>query len=110
MALDGQSLVDQFINDKFLTSLRQAPHPITIHCNAGTTTSDMMADFSTLPVYYNCNGIANILSLNKLGARHKITYDSSNCGGVFIVHIPTGPVEFKPDARGLHYLDLNVKL
>ena len=107
LLLDSQRSVDQFVSDKYLTSLCTAPRPVTIHCNAGTSSTDKMADFGTLPVYYNRDGIANVLSLNKLGMRHRITYDSTDRGGVFIVHTPHGPVEFKPDSCGLHLLDLD---
>ena len=36
-------------------------------------------DFCTNEVYLNPNGIANVLSLNLLGKKHHITYDSRGC-------------------------------
>ena len=34
-------------------------------------------------------------------------YNSWDCGGVFMVHTPNGVVEFKPNARWLHYDDMS---
>jgi hypothetical protein len=38
---------------------------------------------------------------------HRVTYNSWDRGGVFMVHTPNGIVEFKPNARGLHYVDVS---
>ncbi len=34
-------------------------------------------------------------------------YNSWDCGGVFKVHTPNRVMEFKPSARGLHYVDVS---
>lgn len=104
--LDSQSTVNQFVNPAHVTNPRTAAQPVTIHCNAGTTSANTIANFGNTPVYLNESGIANVLSLKQLGRLHRITYDSWDRGGVFMVHTPSGIVEFIPDERGLHYLDL----
>ncbi len=48
----------------------------------------------------------NVLSLKSVVARHRLTYDSKDCGGVFQIHTPNGVVEFKPSKCGPHYLDM----
>jgi hypothetical protein len=66
-----------------------------------------VGDFGGTEVYLNRDGIANVLSLFRLGRKYPITYNSQDRGGVFIVTTPHGVVEFKPTAHGLHYVDLH---
>ncbi len=44
-----------------------------------------------------------MLKLTK--AKHRVTYDSWDCDGVFKVHTKEGIVEFKLSEKGLHYHD-----
>jgi hypothetical protein len=39
--------------------------------------------------------------------KHKVTYNSWDRDGVFIVHTTKGMVEFKPSEQGLHYIDVS---
>jgi hypothetical protein len=107
MFANSGSTCHQFINLALVDRLCPADKPITIHCNAGTTSTTTMADLGSTPVYLNESGIANVLSLNELGKKHRILYDSWDRGGVFRVHSPMGVVEFAPTDKGLHALDLD---
>ncbi len=49
-------------------------------------------------MYFDSRGIANVLSLHKLGQKYRVTYDSNDRGGVFD--------EFTPTERGRHALNL----
>ncbi len=53
----------------------------------------------------NPYGIANVLLLELIKAKHRVIYDSWDCEGVFKVHTEEGIVEFKPSEKGLHYHD-----
>jgi hypothetical protein len=64
------------------------------------------ADFGDTPVYFDSHGIANVLSLYHLCQKFWVTYNSSNCGGVFHAHTKKGIFEFKPIPKGLHALNL----
>jgi hypothetical protein len=64
------------------------------------------ADFGDTPVYFDARGIANVLSLYQLGQKFKVTYNSTDRGGVFKVFTQAGVVKFKPTPKGLHVLDL----
>ena len=64
------------------------------------------ADFGDTPVYFDARGIANVLSLYQLDQKFKVTYDSTERGGVFKVFTQAGVVEFKPTPKGLHVLNL----
>jgi hypothetical protein len=105
--LDSQSTVDQIANPAFLSNIRKAKKPATVHCNAGSTYSSLKGEFGTLTVKHNPRSIANVLSLHQAKDRHRVTYHSWDCGGVFQVHTQDGIVEFKPCERGLHYLDVS---
>lgn len=106
LLLDSQSTISQFANGSYLSNIRPASRPVKVHCNSGSTSTDMEGDFSGMPVYYNKNGIANILSLYEVGKLHRVTYDSWDRDGVFQVHTPGGIVEFTPTPKGLHTLNL----
>jgi hypothetical protein len=64
------------------------------------------ADFGDTPVYFDSRGIANVLSLYHLGQKFKITYDSTDRGGVFKVLTKAGVIEFAPTEKGLHAINL----
>jgi hypothetical protein len=68
---------------------------------------DLEEELEGMTVHHNPNSIANMQSLNSVAEMHRLMYDSWDCGGVFMVHTPNGVVEFKPNARGLHYVDLS---
>jgi hypothetical protein len=105
--LDSQSTVDQIANSAFLSNIRKTKKPATVHCNAGSTYSSLEGEFGTLTVKHNPRSIANVLSLHQAKDRHRVTYDSWDCGGVFQVHTQDGIVEFKPCKKGLHYHDVS---
>ena len=55
------------------------------------------------PVWYNPNGIANILSLSLVQKNHLVTYNSQY-GNAFFIHIPQRPI-FKMTTVGMFYHD-----
>ena len=106
LLLDSQSTVDLFTNPAHVTNIKPAAAPIKVHCNKGTMVTNEVGQFGNTEVYLNRHGIANVLSLHRLGRKYNITYDSNDRGGVFIVTTPRGVVEFHPSPNGLHYVDL----
>jgi hypothetical protein len=46
--LDSQSTVNQIANPAFLSNIRKAKKPATVHCNAGLTYSSLEGEFGTL--------------------------------------------------------------
>ena len=90
--LDSQSTVDLFTNPDLVNNIRPAKTPINVHCNKGSMTTIQEADFGDTPVYFNSNGIANVLSLYRLGRKFRVTYNSNDRGGVFQVHTTHGLV------------------
>jgi hypothetical protein len=68
---------------------------------------DLEGELGGMTVHHNPNSIANMLPLKSVAEMHRVTYDSWDRGGVFMVHTSNGAVEFKPSARGLHYVDVS---
>ena len=64
------------------------------------------ADFGDTPVHFDSRGIANVLSLYQFGQKFKVTYDSTDHGGVFKVFTKAGVIEFALTVKGLHAINL----
>ena len=106
--LDNQSTVDVFQNASLLKNIRTSNTQMDIHCNAGVSTTQQIGDLPGYgTVWYNPNGIANILSLSRVRERgYRVTYDSDN-GNRFLVHKDNGTARvFEQSARGLFYMDV----
>ncbi len=61
--LNSQLTVNLFSNPSHVTNIRPAPTPIRVHCNKGTMFTDKQADLDRNKVYFDENGIANVLLL-----------------------------------------------
>jgi hypothetical protein len=96
--------VTAFKNNKFLKSIKTEARGVKINCNAGVISTNKRGQYGTLKVWYLPDGIANIISMQKLELLYHITYDS--WAGYYIVHTPKGEVYFYKDEQGLLYLDL----
>jgi hypothetical protein len=99
-------MVHLFSQSEHVSNIQPATNPIKVHCNKGTVDTTQEADFGDTLVYFDARGIAKVLSLYQLGQKFKVTYDSTDRGGVFKVLTPAGVVEFKPTQKGLHVLNL----
>ena len=104
--LDNQSTVDMFSNADLLTNIRRTPQTMTVQCNAGVATTNLIADLPGYPnpVWYLAEGVANILSFSKVASVFPITYDSTN--DRFSMHKPDGKIRhFNRSDKGLYYYD-----
>ncbi len=107
LLLDSQSMVDQVANPALLKNIRKAVSAVTVHCNAGSTSTDLEGDPGNVTVKHNPHSIANMVLLHETKQRHRVTYSSWDQDGVFQVHTDGKIVEFKPSSRRLHYHDIS---
>ena len=109
--LDNGSTVDIFTNKNLLTNIRTTKTVMNVRCNAGVTQTNLQGDLEGYgTVWYNPNGIANILSLSRVQEKYRVTFDS-NVDGSFFIHKPDGTHRiFSKSKSGLYYLDTNDKL
>ena len=106
--LDNQSTVDVFSNGALLRNIRKSGSSCRISCNAGVVVTELVGDLDGYPnpVWYHPGGIANILSLYRVGQTCRIQYDNEKDGAVFRITKPDGSVrDFRPSLTGLHYCD-----
>ena len=97
-------------NKKLLTNIRQAPNngSMRLYCNSGMTTTTKIGDMAGYgSVWYNPNGIANILSLGEAKSRgYRITMDTSIDDAIFIHKKDGTHRRFGVMASGIYCCDL----
>jgi hypothetical protein len=89
--LDNKSTVDQIANPNHLANIRKVTNPITIYCNNGSSYTNLEGDLGGMTmVYHNPYGIGSVLLLELIKTKHRVTYDSWDCDGVFKMHTRCG--------------------
>jgi hypothetical protein len=101
--LDSQSTVDFFANPRLLTNVKKTDFPLCLNTNAGMRTTNLKG---TVPdwgeVWHDPKGIVNILSLENMIKRYRVTFDS-DIEPVFRVHTEAGIVNYIMSPEGLFY-------
>ena len=92
--LDNQSMVHMFSNRSLLANIKAADKPIYVYLNGGVTHSNTAGTLkNTEDVYLYENGLANILSYEKVNDRHNITYNDVRC--IFTIHVTYKRIHFR---------------
>ena len=104
--LDNQSTVNLFKNAGMLKNIREVQGHVTVHCNAGNITVNMMGDLPGFgPVWYYPNAIANILSMFLVAQRFHVQYDSRTSGSFKVWKDDDTCRNFTPGPKGQYYSD-----
>ena len=82
--------------------------PIPIHCNAGTVTLTQKGTLGQFPetVWYNPNGIANILSLHAVKRHYCITMDTENSDSIHVHHHDGSRTTFHLSPGGIYHCSI----
>jgi hypothetical protein len=106
--LDTCTTNDQMVNPSYLTGVHTAETPLRLHTNAGTSISRQQGYLGSQKFWLDRMGIANMISLKLLEEKYRVTYDSKSGDGSFVVHTPSGPIEFKRcKDTSFPYIDLD---
>lgn len=103
IGLDSKSTVNIFAEKRMLKNVRFIDETKYIACNAGTVVVRQKGGLPGYgPVWYHEKAIANILSLNNVQKRFRVTFDSVG-GNQFAVHRDEGSTRvFRPTGQGLY--------
>lgn len=98
---DNQASVSVFKERRYLTNIRPARLPCTIHGIGGALVCDQVGDFGDFgEVYYHPEALANILCFHDLAKRYAVEFDAQK--NQFKYHTPKGEAVFK--AKGKVYV------
>ena len=106
--LDNQSTDDVFCNNKLLVDIHTIVKSIVIYTNGEemvVTTGGRFPGYGW--VWYDLDGIANIITLTNMKKRHCVTYNSGSSGrGNVIVHVPWELMQFQQSASYIYFHDM----
>jgi hypothetical protein len=103
--LDSGSTGDICCSRKLVSNIRLSSRSLKVHCNAGTTVVKHAAALKNYgTVWFNEEGIANILSMALVKKKFPVRYDSTK-GDHFVVSKPEKDIIFAASASGFYYHD-----
>ena len=106
--LDTCTTDDQCVNGDYLSDIHEAAKSLTMHTNAGSSSTKMKGYLGSHLFWYDRMGIANVISLRSLERKYHVRYDSKVKGGAFIASTPEGDIVFaRCPETGFPYLDLD---
>lgn len=105
--VDTCTTVDQMVNRTFMSDIRVTNQKLNLQTNAGSASTNKKGFLGNTPFWLDPMGIANVVSLRTLESKFKVTYDSTQDGGAFVVHTPEGPVLIRRCPKtSFPYIDL----
>ena len=106
--LDNQSTCNVFCNKALLKNIRKVNRSLTIYTNGGKSVTNLKGDLEGVgTVWFDPEGMANVLSLAWMKRRYRVTYDSWDTESEgFVVHKPEKQVLFKETPSGLFVHDV----
>ena len=97
-----------FCNPLLLKFVRKTDQSVNIHCNAGITQTNSVGYLKGYDmVWFDPNGIANILSLHRIVNKYHVQFDSRSGNKFIIWRDDRSCREFLLGPRGLYYCDMS---
>jgi len=104
LLLDRCSTLNLVSDPELLHDIHEVPVGIRVQCNAGSITTNLKAylgDFP-VPVWYNPNGIVNILSFHIVAKYYHVRYDNMQKDEFFVTGLNGIEIAFSPTTKGLY--------
>jgi len=104
LLLNSCSALNLVSNRELLHNIHEVPVGIRVRCNTGSITTNLKAylgDFP-VPVWYNPNGIVNILSFHIVAKYYHVRYDNMQKDEFFVTGLNGIQVSFAPTTKGLY--------
>ena len=109
LLLDSQSTIDIFCNNNLLGEIHHVDEGMTLQTNPGEIKVHSQGFSHNYGwVWYDQRAITNILCLNNIKQKYRVTYDSAN-GDSFTVHRDNKLLHYTSSNNGLYYHDVKKK-
>ena len=104
LLLDSCSTLNLFADKSLLHDIHEVDKYMHVRCNAGVTSTNLMAWFRDFPepVWYNPDGVANILSLYIITQHYAVTMDSEKDNAFYVTKPDGTMLRFAPVGKGLY--------
>eukprot|EP00957_Ditylum_brightwellii_P093535 7122365-Ditylum_brightwellii.AAC.1 len=101
--LDSQSTVNVFCNTKLLANIRKTNRSLEIYINGRTSSTGLIGDLTGFKtVWFQPDGIANILSLAIVQEGHHVLHDSQHGNSLMGKRKDVTVIKFKQLEQGLY--------
>jgi hypothetical protein len=109
--LDNQSTIDIFVNEALIKNIRQVKSGVYIISTGGISYTEFVGDLPGYgTVWYDPEGIANILSLSReIDKGYAVTYDSTKDNTFHMTKTDGSTRTFRKSSTGLFFFDTDDK-
>ena len=109
LLLDSCSTVNLISDRDLLTDIHPVPHSLQVRCNAGTVVIDHQGYLGGYPepVWFNPNGIANLMSLHNVQRYYQVTLNTTEDNAFYINSSKGHQTRWKPSGHGLYHYALD---
>jgi hypothetical protein len=104
LPLDSCSTLNVFADGSLLHNIHKVDKHMRVRCNAGVMLTNLMGWFEDFPepVWYNPDGVANILSMYIMTQHYHVTMDSKRDNALFVSKPDGSALRFAPTGKDLY--------
>jgi hypothetical protein len=104
LLLDSCSTLNLLMDSALLDDIHEVDKTMHARCNAGTMKMNLMGQFGDFPepVWYNPDGVANILLLYIVSQHYWVTMDTKHDNVMYVTKNDGTVLRFMPVGKGLY--------